>query len=214
MTIPDLLTADWPPQDATTITGWRFESIDTQHETRRGASFMTTGDETTLGHTMFNMPDGGWSAPAVHLDQINGIQSRWYHPDTAAPIPGCCCGFRVCRWFETAWVYMFPKPTTFQPRDRNTPIFNTNARGLVLVRVEAKGSIYPTDPAAEWNLTLGSCANVQQIRPAWPAYTVDANAAERMRHHYGTDAIHTVRSWPDLLRRWNNTKAHYRKANT
>jgi len=149
MTTPDLLTS-WPHKDVTTVTGWRWESIDSTWDTRRGATFMTTGDRSTVGFKMHNMPTDGWSAPAVHLDQVAGIESKWHHPDIPAPMAACACGYRVLRFAESAFGYMFPRARLMQPRRHGEPVFRTNQAGLVLVRVEgaAGRSSPPTRPTS------------------------------------------------------------------
>jgi hypothetical protein len=39
--------------------------------------------------------------------------------------------------------------------------------------------------------------SANQIRPVWPAYVVDENAAQLLRAHYGTGDIHVVENWAE-----------------
>lgn len=177
---------DWPTK---TVVGWRWESIDTAVPAERFATFVTEGDRATLGSAMPSFPDGQWSEPArCWWTDVTRQNSR--HTNTEAPVEDCVCGYRVCRTLQTACRYMFPYGRL---------AYHTNPLGLVLVRVQTQGKLVTNDYDA--NLGPWNCVSAAQIRPVWPAFTVDEKACQRLREHYGTNEIHYLPDWTEGAQR-------------
>jgi hypothetical protein len=175
---------NWPKENAASVTGWRWESVDTRPAQKgRGAAFYTGGDRDTLGPAMGSWPRGpAWSAPATCWQ---GPADMWRHPGQDAPVADCECGYRVVKNLWTAHQYVC--------RNGGRPIAAVNPSGLVLVRVVTAGRWVANDGL--WGMTPRNCVSAARIRPAWPAFVIDENVAAMMRDYYGTAEVYCLDDW-------------------
>lgn len=109
--------------------------------------------------TMILLRANSWSAPATCR------WPEWKHPGRDAPVPGCTCGYRVCKDVEDAWQYLFPARC---PRDRSRLL---GQRPRALIRVTTRGALAYNEHSMGPRNCLCLCA--AQIKPAWPDFVVD-----------------------------------------